>query len=390
MQRVQNLESLRAVAAVSVLLGHAYALGPDGVPLASATVHGSLLASSTAGVWLFFALSGFVISRPYVRALLSGGPLPGWGSYLVRRAARIFPLYWLALAIAVITLGTRGASWWQLGFHVGLLHNLVPGRQGEIVFAAWTLTLEVLFYAFVPAVAALLRRRWPGPATPARLTALVFAAWGASVAFGLLGAVVHDVDGEPSLFLRQLFPAMLSAFCPGILLAIADAADTGTVRRFLDAVRGHHVQASAAVAALLVVGVATAWVEPGSSVGSVRRWLVVLTLGRQVFVVAFGVLLAVAITTLDWRGAAARIGTWLGQLSYGIYLLHAVALYWLERHPRFIVRPESGWFPYLVHVVQLGGVALVLAWCSWHLLEQPAMGVARRWQDARRERALVP
>lgn len=389
MQRFQNLETLRAVAAISVLLGHAYALGPDGVPLASATLHGSLLASSTAGVWLFFALSGFVISRPYVRAVLSGAPLPGWSSYVVRRAARIFPLYWLALAIAVITLGTRGASWWELGFHVGLLHNLVPGRQGEIVFAAWTLTLEVLFYAFVPAVAVLVRRRSRQPVTATRLTIWVLLAWGASVGFGLLGALVHDADGEPSLFLRQLFPAMLAAFCPGILLAIAEASD-GPGRRFLDGVRRHRGAAVAVVAVLLVLGVATAWVEPGQTVEAVRRWLVVLTLGRQVFVVAFGLLLAVTITTREWQGMPARLGAWLGQLSYGIYLLHAVALYWLERHPRFIVLPESGWFPYLVHVAQLGAIALFLAWCSWHLLEQPAMRAARRRAGARREPAPVP
>lgn len=390
MPRFQNLESLRAVAAISVLLGHAYALGPDGVPLASATLHGSLLASSTSGVWLFFALSGFVISRPYVRALLSGEPLPGWSSYAVRRAARIFPLYWLALVITIVTLGTRGASWWQLGFHVGLLHNLVPGRQGEIVFAAWTLTLEVLFYAFVPAVAVLLRRRSSGPRTPAQLTRLVLLVWAGSVAFGLLGAVVHDLDGEPSLFLRQLFPAMLGAFCPGILLAVAEASGNGSARRFLDGVRRHRGPAAALVALLLVVAVATAWVEPGSSVDAVRRWLVVLTLGRQVFVVAFGLLLAVAITTPEWRGAGARLGAWLGRLSYGIYLLHAVALYWLERHPRFIVRPESGWSAYLVHVVQLGAIALFLAWCSWHLLERPAMRAATRRLGTRQERAQVP
>lgn len=390
MQRFQNLETLRAVAAISVLLGHAYALGPDGVPLASATLHGSLLASSTAGVWLFFALSGFVISRPFVRALLSGEPLPGWSSYLVRRAARIFPLYWLALVIAVLTLGTRGASWWELGFQVGLLHNLVPGRQGEIVFAAWTLTLEVLFYAFVPAVAVLIRRRSSGPVTSAQLTRLVLAAWAASVAFALVGALVHDADGEPSLFLRQVFPAVLAAFCPGILLAVAEASEDGAARRLLDRVRDHRSSAAALVGALLVAGVATAWVEPGSSVEAVRRWLVVLTLGRQVFVVAFGVLLAVTITTLDWRGTAARLGAWLGQLSYGIYLLHAVALYWLERHPRFILLPERGWFPYVVHVVQLGAIALFLAWCSWNLLERPAMRAARRLQTSLQERSLVP
>lgn len=381
MRRYQNLDGLRAYAALAVLVGHAYAMGPNRVPLASATLHGSLLASTTAGVWLFFALSGFVISRPYIRALVEGEPLPRWRRYATRRVTRIYPLYWAALTVAILTLGTSGGRWWELGFQFGLLHNLVPGRQGAIIFAAWTLTIELLFYVFVPVAAAFLHRRFRGPVRAGTLTAFVVAMWIGSVVFGLLGAVVHDADGEPSLFLRQVFPAMLAAFCPGILLAIAEVTSDGAPRRLLDWVRQHRSAAWGLTAALVVLGIGSAWIEPGNSVEAVRRWLVVLTLSRQLFVLGFGVLLAVVVVGSDWRGRFGRVSVWLGERSYGIYLLHAVLLYWLVRHRDFILLPESGWSAYLVHVAQLGTLAILAAHLSWHLLERPAMRFGHRWSD---------
>ena len=154
--RVGNLDVLRAVAALGVLAAHAYSLGDRTLPLRAERWGDVVLLGATSGVWLFFGISGYVISGPFVDRLATGRPLPDLVPYALKRAFRIFPLYWIALTAVILFAGAGATSLWQYPVHYALLHNLVPGRQGAILPVAWTLTLEALFYAAVP------RSRWPG------------------------------------------------------------------------------------------------------------------------------------------------------------------------------------------------------------------------------------
>src|SRR6185295_16799069 len=70
------------------------------------------------GLVLFFVLSGFLLFRPWVRAALTGAPGPRVGHYLLRRAARILPAYYLAVAGSIALL-------WSLGGAPGV--RLPPG-----------------------------------------------------------------------------------------------------------------------------------------------------------------------------------------------------------------------------------------------------------------------
>src|SRR5687767_15804809 len=85
-----------------VLAGHAYLLGGTAPPHTSTALSDVLITNGGAGIWLFFALSGYLIGAPFVRALQSGEPLPGAKRYATRRAARILPAYWIALATLLI------------------------------------------------------------------------------------------------------------------------------------------------------------------------------------------------------------------------------------------------------------------------------------------------
>ena len=61
------------------------------------------------GVALFFVLSGFLLSRPWVREVQTDAQRPRLGRYFKHRLARILPAYWVALAAILLTTG-RGAS----------------------------------------------------------------------------------------------------------------------------------------------------------------------------------------------------------------------------------------------------------------------------------------
>ena len=101
------MDILRAAAALGVLVGHAYALGGRAIPVRAERWYDVPLLQTVTGVWLFFAISGYVISKPFVDRLLTGRPLPELVPYALRRALRIFPLYWIAL-LAVIALAGAG------------------------------------------------------------------------------------------------------------------------------------------------------------------------------------------------------------------------------------------------------------------------------------------
>src|SRR5581483_2375697 len=149
-RRVANVDVLRAGAALGVLAIHAYALGGRNPPIRAQHAYDVPLLTLATGVWLFFAVSGYVIGRPFVDRLLEDRPLPGLRFYVRRRAARIYPLYWIALTAVIAVAGTAGTRGWQYPFHYLLLNNLIPGREEALFPAAWTLTLEALFYAALP------------------------------------------------------------------------------------------------------------------------------------------------------------------------------------------------------------------------------------------------
>ena len=152
--RILGLDALRAVAAWLVLLSHVAfwtGAGAEGI-IGGLAVRGEL------GVAIFFALSAYLLSTPFVRRALGGHVVWSLPRYLVRRAARILPGYLLALAFVVAVaalLGGAAAS--ALDVPTVLVHLVIgQGLTGETFQAftqTWSLTTEVTFYLLLPLAA---------------------------------------------------------------------------------------------------------------------------------------------------------------------------------------------------------------------------------------------
>ncbi|MGH9274431.1 MAG: acyltransferase family protein [Acidimicrobiales bacterium] len=365
--RALNLDALRALAALYVLAGHAYLLSGTAIGFHDRHPVRLLINSGGSGVWLFFALSGYLIAGPFIAKLLSGDPLPDVGSYARRRFLRIYPAYWVAFA-AVLAFGLapgQTVSAGQLIVHGLLLHNLVRGEQQAIYFASWTLTLEVLFYAVVPLLALAVRRLRPGPVSPRALVTAVLLMWASSIVFVM--SVPSFTTGSTQLWLRILFPSMFSMFCPGMLVAIAARTTrAGDGPRWFQAIAEHR-RLSLLVVAVLAVG---------GALGATAVPLRVYLASRQLFALASGIALVLALT----RGPVRLGGSllrWLGEISYGIYLWQGVVIYVLLRHEQVIPMQHTGLVAYVVHVGLLAAATLPLAWLSWHLIERRAIALGR-------------
>ena len=385
--RVGNLDVLRAVAALGVLAAHAYALGGRSLPLRAETAPDVVLLVGGSGVWLFFGLSGFVISKPFIDRLLTGRPLPRLVPYALRRSLRIFPLYWVALTVVILAAGAQSTRLWQYPVHYALLHNLVPGREQALLSVAWTLTVEVLFYIAVP-VCILAVRRWSSSVTAERLATLVVISWAASTAFAL--AVAPHAPDQTVLWLRGWLPGMWQMFCPGILLAIAPHLGAGRWRRWL-------VEAPASRAALPVTIALIAVAAVMSTRPPLRYGLefgeLVTDLSRPFYALGFGLIIAAAMRARPW---GREHGGWLlhlGLVSYGIYLLHAVIITVIKAGigDELVPLPHGGVVAYFAHLGFLVGLTVALASASWRWFEQPCIRLARtlsrRYEDSAAVRA---
>src|SRR5690349_3006091 len=162
-----------------VLASHAHSLGPT-----QYTGLAKLAPRLGVGVWIFFAASGYLIAGPFLKALLDGRPIPPVRRYALRRAVRIFPAYWVALAaILLFATGSALIHWWQLPVHAFLVRGLVPGELKSIFLVAWSLGVEAIFYVLVPICARAVRRvAGESPVPVNRLVVGVLGLWCAALA----------------------------------------------------------------------------------------------------------------------------------------------------------------------------------------------------------------
>lgn len=149
-----SVQMLRGAAALSVVLYHV------------SRVSGREVAVLAGGVDLFFVLSGFILWTASRRSPLAPGP------FLLRRAVRVLPLYWLltlAVTMGALALPARFSSVHPQAAHVVLSLLLIPhydpaGGSFPIIPVGWTLSYEAAFYLLLAACLKL--------AMPARLKTL--------------------------------------------------------------------------------------------------------------------------------------------------------------------------------------------------------------------------
>jgi peptidoglycan/LPS O-acetylase OafA/YrhL len=369
------IDAVRALAALMVLLAHASFIANDGHASDLGTALRQMLG---AGVLIFFSLSGYLIAGPFLRALVSGEELPRVGPYLVRRAARIYPAYWVAFAAVLILLWPAGGvRAYQFPVHLLLLQSSWPvaGEPTSIYFIAWTLSVEVAFYVFVPLAALALRALHPKPWPPGRLAAVVVGAGAASVAWTYFGNVGLASDASrPALVARIGLQMWLFAFCPGMVVALAALAP-GRSRAWNWFRR---LMATPVITLPLTVAL---WGAAYAMETSTSAW--VSSSDQVAFVLASGLLLGTVVVAGPWLRPVVRVLAPVGLVSYGIYLWHFIVIE-VVWHQTSIGLRGQGW-AWLGDCLLVMAITLPIATLSWFAVERPLMRRAAAW--ARRQRA---
>jgi peptidoglycan/LPS O-acetylase OafA/YrhL len=296
-----------------------------------------------AGVAVFFVLSGYLITR--LSLADEAGPGFSFRAFWIRRVTRIVPLYLLAVAAYTVLpfLGEEGGGWATvartLPYYLTFNGEFVEDGPMSI---AWSLGIEEKFYLLWPVVAFALLA---GRGARLHLTA-------AAAALCLVAAVLFPVAG-------------LSGYA-GLLVGAAVA--------FLERRRGWHDAGlpgplarpgAGWLAALAVAGVLLGANLPGDD--------------RVVYLLLCPLVGVLLLHLAHGRSAVTRaLGTsamrWLGRRSYGIYLVHPLALaVWAKVVPAGL--PGRGLW------LGLGCLALtlVVSDLAHRLVETPFIRLGRRW-----------
>jgi peptidoglycan/LPS O-acetylase OafA/YrhL len=345
-RRSARVESLRAVAAVGVLVSHAFAYAHGWRPVIFATYGNRSVMALGWCVRLFFALTGYLLYRPFAKRDLADGDGIVGRRYAWNRLVRIAPLYYAVVVILLLVQEHGGTvtQWWRFMLFA---QRFSTSTAGAVNPPTWSLVVEVHFYILLPLLA------W-GVARVAR-----GAAWRAGavlIALGALSFLLRARHPEPQSLWSYSLPCTFCFFVPGMLLAVLRTTPLETWwshRRWLGAADLWFV---AGVAAWAMIGFDYA-LEPLVMMASF------LLVGAVVLPLRSGTL----VRALDWRPLAA-----LGIASYSLYLWHV---------PVIVNLLDAGWaptgFPGLLAVGLV--VSIAAAAVSYRLIEAPFLRLRRPW-----------
>ena len=346
----RDVQGLRAVAVGLVVADHA------GI---------GWLAGGFVGVDVFFVLSGYLITQLLVRELRASDRV-SVSAFYARRARRILPAAGVVLAAVAVysayeLLVTRAAEigvdvLWAAAFlanvHFASVETdyFAAGTPASPVQHFWSLAVEEQFYLVWPALLAVVawsvRRRARDGSAAGRVivhaTWLVAAVWLLSLAWS-----VHDTATSPAAAYFST-PARAWELATGALLALG----APTVRRLPAMARP--LLSAIGLSAICLAAVAF---DPKTPFPG---WAALLPVLGTAAVLAAGV-------ERDDVGVSRLLGwrpvTWVGDVSYSLYLWHWPVLL-LGRHS---VADWPAWSGSLALVA----VSVALAAVSYHVVETP-------------------
>lgn len=393
--RLAGADFVRAAACTTVLLHHLMqrlnADGPLDPVLRALKVFSHI---GTFGVAMFFVLSGFLLARPFWRALDQGDPLPSLRVYALRRAARILPGFWTAMAVTFALTITVFA----IPFDGQLLLRFVSGMllvadwhwvtffPVEINGPLWSISFEATSYVLMPLGFVLLfaltgvtgrgwgaRLGWVAVLGLTLLAHIAFKAW--FPMDGLRRSWDYGLMGGAKSWMPNYNPfALFAMFAVGSLAAGVET-QFRTIKSWVFDL-------------LSVVGIAlTIWVlvehmkvrdDSGYGLLGVPYafpWMV-LSVGLVLATTPHAVLTGALLDNPLVR--------YIAKISFGIYIWHYVVielvrLYWMPEFTYGNLQPGA----FVTAALVVTALSVVLGHLSFVLVEQPAIAWARKREAGR-------
>ena len=309
-----GLDIIRGLSILLVIWHHTAGQSPGSflAPLAPNSRH---------GVALFFIVSGFLITTLLMREMSSAGrTAQTLGRFYLRRAFRLFPLYYAVLLVHVLMvykLGLYSEDSRQL-FGVKLpslffyYSNWMPSPTGGPLFQAWSLAAEEQFYLLAGAAMLLMSRR-----------AIVVAA--ALALTGKICVMAVYPDADTKTLLGRVLLSYQEPILAGVLLACAfqTRAIYESARRFLGR--------NDVLWLLIAICAGYLCLRPPQGDSSLET---------QMLYFVMTCIVAASVLRRKIAFAHSEILARIGRVSYGIYLLHMIVISFVKKVP-FVTDPYT-------------------------------------------------
>jgi peptidoglycan/LPS O-acetylase OafA/YrhL len=325
--RKEQLDSLRAFAILPVLYTHFWN---------DETWFG------TAGVFLFFVLSGYLITGILLKSRTKPSALQ---NFYLRRALRIAPIYYVTLGLAwrIHLPGFRQTFLWHFFYLSNVLFTLENNWLPWYTAHLWTLSVEEQFYLV-----------WPFLILFLPLKAIKPVVWGTIIASIVYQLGAYWFFGVDALGAGVLVFSSLDKLGLGALLALEEAG-LGFPRFLTKA---------GWVAFALLLGF------EALPINHSLPWSLVLR--EELLIVTFAALIAAASSGISGPAGAiinSRIVRYVGRISYGIYLFHLFLWEVTDAVLGRLSLPPLGRGPGCLIV--MSAMSIGAAAVSWHFFEQP-------------------
>lgn len=303
------------------------------------------------GVRLFFVLSGFLITGILLRERAGMNRNTDERGFLIRRfyirrALRLTPIYYLTLILmaALNVPNTRETFWWHVCYLSNVNFALTNSWQ-KAVAPFWTLAVEEQFYLF-----------WPLALLFTKSRKLLITA-----ACLVPGAIVYrwisyrcDLAEIPMWVLP---PYSMDALLLGALIAISVKEGRLTSR--------HGLCLALALGGFVIWFVSIFHSQAGDILSCASQTGCALFLGWVVLRASESG------SGLPWRILQNSILTYIGKISYGIYVLHNLVAFAFRGELRNLFSTLKAPFAPIAVALSLMAISIGISAISWHLLEAP-------------------
>jgi peptidoglycan/LPS O-acetylase OafA/YrhL len=379
-------DGFRGIGMSLVFVAHVFANADPAPTLASYGWAKQPIARIDLALATFFVLSGYLISRPFLRSFVLGTKRPSVRRFVRNRVLRIVPIFYLIAALVLLRFGLDGAigptpdnpsgtgppsQWWQLLSVFTFTQSYTGGSATLPIGQAWSLDVEAAFYAAIP-IAALISYRLAAPLKTPRARAIAALAFiGGLTLFSI--ALRQYANNRFALLTSP--PLIVYVFLPGVALAAAEPL-------LVPYLRGHARRARRIAWGAVAVAV-LAWLLYMKWDYEVGTTQIHHALGRRsVLLAIFGGSLIGGLLALQLGTGGAprwlnnRWTNWLGIRSYAFYLLHV----WVFFEIIHVV--GAGTEPVLlgaILVVVGFPISVTLAGLSWRYVERPCLERRLPW-----------